>query len=115
MKRYQQITLDVFTKIKAGDQIYCNICGEITLQTAAGDAFYNCNAYAPDWEVETENGFFCWDCVYIPVETPHPFTDDTEKMRDFFELTKDEFLASYSYLTEAEYDATAAAVKEAAQ
>lgn len=29
------------------------------------------------------------------------FTDDEEKMRDFFILTKEEFLASYSYLTEA--------------
>jgi hypothetical protein len=38
---------------------------------------------------------------------PQPFTDDAEKMRDFYFLTKDEFLASYSYLTEEEYDATA--------
>lgn len=37
---------------------------------------------------------------------PHPFTDDDEKMQDFYSLTKDEFLASYSYLTEEEYDAT---------
>ena len=35
-----------------------------------------------------------------------PFTDDEEKMRDFYILSKDEFLASYSYLTEEEYDAT---------
>ena len=34
------------------------------------------------------------------------FIDDKEKMRDFYELTKEEFLASYSYLTEEEYDAT---------
>ena len=33
-----------------------------------------------------------------------PFTDDEEKMRDFYILSKDEFLASYSYLTEEEYD-----------
>lgn len=36
----------------------------------------------------------------------HPFLDDEEKMRDFEEMTKEEFLASYSYLTEAEYDVT---------
>ena len=36
-----------------------------------------------------------------------PFVDDEEKMKDFFELTKEEFLESYSYLTEEEYDATA--------
>ena len=34
------------------------------------------------------------------------FVDDEEKMRDFFIMTKEEFLASYSYLTEEEYDAT---------
>lgn len=33
------------------------------------------------------------------------FVDDKEKMRDFKELTKEEFLFSYSYLTEEEYDA----------
>ena len=34
------------------------------------------------------------------------FIDDQEKMADLFELSKDEFLQSYSYLTEEEYDAT---------
>ena len=34
------------------------------------------------------------------------FLDDQEKMADLFELTKDEFLESYSYLTEEEYDET---------
>lgn len=41
-----------------------------------------------------------------------PFVDDGEKMRDFFALTKEEFLDSYSYLTEEEYDATTEYVKE---
>ena len=31
------------------------------------------------------------------------FIDDKEKMKDFFELSKKEFLNSYSYLTEEEY------------
>lgn len=35
------------------------------------------------------------------------FINDYEKMQDFRELTKYEFLASYSYLTEDEYNATA--------
>ena len=35
------------------------------------------------------------------------FIDDEEKMRDFRELTKEEFLESYSYITEAEYEMTA--------
>jgi len=36
------------------------------------------------------------------------FIDDEEKMRDFVSLTKEEFLSSYSYLTEEEYDNTVA-------
>ena len=35
-------------------------------------------------------------------DEPHDFCDDEEKMRDFAFLSKEEFLASYSYLTEAE-------------
>ena len=31
------------------------------------------------------------------------FVSDIEKMRDFFDLSKEEFLFSYSYLTESEY------------
>ena len=34
------------------------------------------------------------------------FITDTEKMRDFKTLSKEEFLESYSYLTEEEYDNT---------
>lgn len=34
------------------------------------------------------------------------FINDDEKMRDFFLLTKEEFLKSYSYLKEDDYDAT---------
>ena len=34
------------------------------------------------------------------------FCDDAEKMRDFYALSKEEFLASYSYLTEEEYELT---------
>ena len=34
------------------------------------------------------------------------FADDEEKMVDFRILTKEEFLFSYSYLTEEEYDMT---------
>jgi len=34
------------------------------------------------------------------------FLDDAEKMADFEILTREEFLTSYSYLTEQEYDNT---------
>lgn len=43
---------------------------------------------------------------------PHSFIDDEEKMRDFVEMKKEDFLASYSYLTEEEYDATEKEYKE---
>ena len=39
-------------------------------------------------------------------DTRIDFTTDWEKMRDFFQLTKEEFLISYSYMTEEEYGAT---------
>ena len=40
------------------------------------------------------------------------FIDDYEKMKDFCELSKEEFLLSYSYLTEEEYDNTMRLVLE---
>lgn len=40
-------------------------------------------------------------------EVVHDFTTDWEKMYDFFKITKREFLESYSYITEEEYNLTA--------
>lgn len=40
------------------------------------------------------------------------FYDDEEKMKDFQELSKGEFLASYSYLVEEEYNLTRMKEKE---
>ena len=40
------------------------------------------------------------------------FADDKDKMRDFAELSKDEFLRSYSYIKEEEYDATTEWLKD---
>lgn len=45
---------------------------------------------------------------------PTSFADDVEKMRDFILLSKEEFLRSYSYLTEEEYDLTAADILQQA-
>lgn len=39
------------------------------------------------------------------------FLDDEEKMNDFDRLTKEEFLLSYSYLSEEEYNLTRIAQK----
>lgn len=38
------------------------------------------------------------------------FVNDEEKMVDYWDLTKEQFLSSYSYLTEEEYDITRAIV-----
>lgn len=40
------------------------------------------------------------------------FCDDKEKMKDFHTLSKDEFLESYSYIVEEEYNATRVKDKE---
>ena len=40
------------------------------------------------------------------------FITDIEKMRDFFEISKEEFLFSYSYLKEEEYNLTAEKIRD---
>ena len=45
------------------------------------------------------------DYVWALGKSGH-FLFDAEKMQDFIYLSKDEFLQSYSYLTEEEYDDT---------
>lgn len=53
-------------------------------------------------DVIDENGV-----IYHPRSLKNAnFFDDEEKMKDYFDLSKEEFLASYSYLTEEEYDNT---------
>lgn len=42
-----------------------------------------------------------------------PFIDDSAKMLDFLYLSKEDFLQSYSYLTEDEYNATVDAILRA--
>ena len=42
----------------------------------------------------------------ISIKRKMSFIDDKEKMFDFKKLSKEDFLFSYSYLTEEEYDAT---------
>ena len=42
----------------------------------------------------------------------HDFCDDEDKMRDFPNMTKQDFLALYDYLTEEEYDMTVEKLKQ---
>lgn len=63
----------------------------------------------------------CWEAMFSENNFPDEddevkhFLDDIEKMVDFAILTKEEFLASYSYLTEEEYDATREAYEKSIQ
>lgn len=57
-------------------------------------------------EAERENRTEFYDSLYTP-KIEGSFVDDREKMNDFYHLSENDFLASYSYLTQAEYAATA--------
>lgn len=48
----------------------------------------------------------------VPEFTQENFIDDKAKMRDFVKLSKEEFLQSYSYLTEEEYENTRALMQK---
>ncbi len=45
------------------------------------------------------------------ITTYTDFITDLDKMRDFFDMSKEEFLLFYSYIRESEYDLTAEKVK----
>ena len=78
----------------------------------------NCGKEIEVWRLEHDeinpDGFYisCPECqVSFDIDeriiTEKMFITDIAKMADFKTLDKEEFLASYSYLTEDEYDATA--------
>lgn len=75
------------------------------------------------WDATDENAYCirCPKCSYLLAETckefdekylKQAFLDDGEKLVDLFKLTKQEFLESYSYLSEIEYDRTVEVIKE---
>lgn len=75
------------------------------------------------YDAADENAYCirCPKCSYLLAETckefdekylKQSFLDDGEKLVDFFKLTKQEFLESYSYLSEIEYDKTLEVIKE---
>lgn len=75
------------------------------------------------YDATAENAYriYCPKCSYLLAETckefddkyiKQSFLDDGEKLVDFFKLTKEEFLASYPYMTEIEYDKTVEAIKQ---
>ena len=60
---------------------------------------------------KASGGLYC-DGILSGKKYYSDFMDDGDKMVDFFKLSKEEFLKSYSYLKEEEYDATLKKVKE---
>lgn len=60
---------------------------------------------------KSSGGLYC-DGILSGKKYYSDFMDDGDKMVDFFKLSKEEFLKSYSYLNEEEYDATLKKVKE---
>lgn len=87
--------------------------------TSRGYIEVEANSISEAWDIaeETDGGEFkdmpeygSWE-IQIPQligskEKYTSFIDDEEKMKDFFLLNKYEFLESYSYLTEEEWDLT---------
>ena len=47
-----------------------------------------------------------WEEEWNPEISHTDFCNDEEKMKDFEKLSKDDFLSSYSYITEEEYNLT---------
>ena len=60
---------------------------------------------------KASGGLYC-DGILSGKKYYSDFMDDGDKMVDFFKLSKEEFLKSYSYLNEEEYNATLKKVKE---
>ena len=69
---------------------YCELCKHGKFETVCTRC---CYAYRSQFEERT-------------------FTDDDEKMHDFWQMDKNDFLKSYAYITEEEYDATINELKQ---
>lgn len=70
---------------------------------------FNYNRIIIDGELIEQMKFFILDYIsenVLKKKSGSIFINDAEKMFDFMMLSKDEFLMSYMYLTEEEYDAT---------
>lgn len=50
--------IEEFKKIKKGDIVCYKIDGEIIMEQAADDAFYNLDADEPSWEILTTSGIY---------------------------------------------------------
>lgn len=97
--------LDPSAVLDNGYEAFKRLAGKEVLAAAEKHPSVSWAAQTPDvdWSDESSvNEFFEIRCG---------FTDDEEKMRDFREISKEEFLSSYDYLSESEYEATERAVE----
>ena len=79
--------------------IKCSICGEEFKVTKFVYYEIGCDTL----HTKCAN---CGEMVNIGLYSMNDFITDIPKMADFKILTKEEFLKSYSYITEEEYEAT---------
>lgn len=77
------------------------------------DEFLSCVFYADNdvqvsgfWELPYGDGKYDEEEIKEATNMNNTFIDDEEKMRDFVDMSKEDFLEFYSYLTEEEYELT---------
>ena len=92
--KYTPIPHDLFCTLKKGDKVFCSIFGRIKEETLTQDAFYNSDSDSPEWEIETKNGFFTSDSVYIKADSHQQNKNNPYD------------LSSYAAIVEAEKQAT---------
>ncbi|MBO5180215.1 MAG: hypothetical protein J6B87_07725 [Clostridia bacterium] len=83
-------------------------CGEEQMEYGMYDMIKAIDEKMPEHMKLTDNE---WIQVKQDCTRTKSFIDDNEKMADFFKLTKEEFLSSYSYLEEDAYNSTLEDVK----
>ena len=94
--------------------------GEVVRLAKTGELYTIIDAFGDSCAYMISNGLFLDEDELEPVNGGMPkhrynFLSDEEKMYDFLRISKEEFLASYSYLTEEEYDATTEAYRALSQ
>lgn len=82
--------------------IKCPFCGEVMMQCNMCKRSVTC--------VDCLNSYEDLNTMRDKLRHTGGFADDEEKMFDFITLSQEEFLKSYSYLTEEEYCITATQV-----
>lgn len=102
--------IDIYGKSFLASTIYKELVTLNELEDTFSDYVNDrCDGLASDLEnmsdVESFN-MFGHRLTCDLIETGNEFTSDWEKMYDFFFLKKEDFLETYSYLTEDDYNAT---------